>query len=230
MQHISEQSLVDLPSRIQYLRDFIEFTEKDAAVLHASRDVVAPLVPAIVDAVYVKLLSFDITAQSFVPRQTGYSGKSPASLSDLSLTHPQISFRKDFLKGYLVKLVTMDYSKPSSWEYLDKVGLMHTGQAGFSHRVTKPALRVEYIHCAILLAYVGDILLNAVIAHEDLTLDTKNAVARAANKILWIQNDLFARHYLAQKASADNITIKRTTLLAIIFCIFATSLFVARAF
>ncbi|KAH9483330.1 hypothetical protein JR316_0005436 [Psilocybe cubensis] len=202
MQHISEESLNDLPSRIKYLRDFIEFTSEDAAALHAAAPVVGPLVPAVVDAVYQKLLSFDITAKSFVPRQTGYDGVTPTDASDLSLDHPQIKFRKDFLAGYLVKLVTMDYSKQSSWEYLNKVGLMHTGQAGFAHRKSKPPLRVEYIHCSILLGYVQDIVINAVITHPDLDITTKNAVMRAVNKVIWIQNDLFARHYIAETEAA----------------------------
>lgn len=201
MKHISEESLNDLPSRIQYLRDFIEFTDNDAAALHAAAPVVGPLVPAVVDAVYQKLLSFDITANSFVPRQTGFNGDVPKEASELSLEHPQIKFRKDFLSGYLVKLVTMDYSKLESFEYLNKVGLLHTGQAGFAHRCvitvtsftktdelglyrkTKPALRVEYIHCGILLGYVQDILINAVITHPTLDIPTKNAVMRAANKV-----------------------------------------------
>ena len=138
MQHISASSLSDLPTRISYLRSFIEFSAADAATLHASRDVVAPLVPVVVDTVYTKLLSFDITARAFVPRQTGYAGEAPASLADLSHDHPQIRFRKDFLARYLVKLVSMDYDDISSWEYLDKVGLMHTGQAGFAHRSVPP--------------------------------------------------------------------------------------------
>lgn len=134
MQIISEASLEDFPSRIQYLRDFIGFTSDDEAALHAAKPVVAPLVPIVVDAVYEKLLSFSITAKAFVPRQTGYTGEAPTKLADLSQEHPQIKFRKDFLAQYLVKLVTMDYDKIQSWEYLDKVGLMHTGQVGFSHR------------------------------------------------------------------------------------------------
>lgn len=134
MQHIPVSSLNDLPSRIKYLRTFIGFTSEDAAALHASKPVVAPLVPVVVDAVYTKLLSFDITANSFVPRQTGFEGDTPADASELNHDHPQIKFRKDFLAGYLVKLVTMDYEKDSSWAYLDKVGLMHTGEAGFAHR------------------------------------------------------------------------------------------------
>ena len=134
MQIISEASLEDFPSRIQYLREFIGFTDDDVAALHAAKPVVAPLVPIVVDAVYEKLLSFSVTAKAFVPRQTGYKGATPTKITDLSQEHPQIKFRKDFLAQYLVKLVTMDYDKIQSWEYLDKVGLMHTGQAGFSHR------------------------------------------------------------------------------------------------
>jgi hypothetical protein len=138
LQHVAESSLNDLPARIHYLRNFIEFTAEDAAMLHAAKPVVAPLVPTVVDMVYTKLLSFDVTAKAFVPRQTGYEGgEVPASVEALTPDHPQIKFRKDFLKAYLVRLVTMDYDDMKSWEYLDKVGLMHTGEAGrgaFKHR------------------------------------------------------------------------------------------------
>ncbi|KAF9560033.1 hypothetical protein CPC08DRAFT_708373 [Agrocybe pediades] len=231
MQHISESSLNELPSRVKYLRDFIGFTSDDAAALHAARDVVAPLVPTIVDMVYEKLLSFDITSKSFVPRQTGYSGEAPTKLSELSLEHSQIKFRKDFLAGYLAKLVTMDYEKIETWRYLDKVGLMHTGQAGFAHRVTKPALRVEYIHCAILLGYVEDILVNTVINHPDLDLNTKSAVARAANKLLWIQNDLFARHYINETpSSSTDITLTRPAAAALAVCLFSIGILIAKRF
>lgn len=144
LKHISETSLNELPTRIQYLRDFIEFSAEDAAMLHAAAPVVAPLVPTVVDMVYTKLLSFDITAKAFVPRQTGYEGSAvPTSVEELTADHPQIKFRKDFLKAYLVKLVSMDYADIKSWEYLDKVGLMHTGEAGrgaFKHRYGWPRI------------------------------------------------------------------------------------------
>lgn len=115
MQHIDPKSLSDLASRVSYLKAFVGFTAEDAEAIHNSRPVVAGLVPSIVDTVYVKLLSFDITAKSFVPRQTGFEGEAPVSLADLSLDHPQIKFRMSFLKGYLVKLVTMDYDQASTW-------------------------------------------------------------------------------------------------------------------
>lgn len=115
MQHIDPASLSNLESRVSYAKAFMGFTAEDAQAIHASKPVVAALVPAVVDTVYKKLLSFDITAKSFVPRQTGYDGEAPTALEDLNLEHPQIKFRMSFLKGYLVKLVTMDYDQPSTW-------------------------------------------------------------------------------------------------------------------
>jgi hypothetical protein len=44
------------------------------------------------------LLSFDITAQAFVPRNSGYEGELVENVQELTLEHPQIARRKDFLK------------------------------------------------------------------------------------------------------------------------------------
>ncbi|PFH47837.1 hypothetical protein AMATHDRAFT_66682 [Amanita thiersii Skay4041] len=185
MQDIPASSLSSLPSRISYTRSFLEFSAEDAAALHAARPVLAPLVPVIVDMVYVKLFDYNITAQSFVPKQTGFTGSSPESLEDLKLDHPQILFRKDFLKGYIAKLVTLDYEDIKTWEYLDKVALMHTGVefSGFKHRAKKPGLRVEYVHCGLLLGYVEDIIISEVIKHPELSPETKLVVTRAVNKV-----------------------------------------------
>ncbi|TFK39634.1 Protoglobin-domain-containing protein [Crucibulum laeve] len=203
MRHVPEKALETLESRVEYTRAFLDFTEADAAALHAAKPLLAPLIPTVVDQVYIKLLGFSITAQSFVPRQTGYTGLAPTKVEDLNLEHPQIKFRKDFLSGYIAKLVTMDYEKPETWEYLDKVGRMHTGveDSGFKHRKNKPGLRVEYVHCAILLGFVEDIIVSTVIGHPELDTATKVAVVKAVNKILWLQNDLFARHYIKEQST-----------------------------
>jgi len=199
MQTVDPQSLRSLIPRVTYLKSFLQFTDSDGAAIHASKDVIAPLLPAILDAVYTHLLSYDITAKAFVPRQSGQdpSVPTPNSAAELSLDHPSIRYRQDFLKRYLVKLVSnTDWSDGSAiWEYLDKVGIMHTGEAGFKHREKKPGLRVEYMHMALLLGFVEDLVVNAVMA-ADLDTATKVAVTRAFNKLLWIQNDLFARHYV----------------------------------
>lgn len=98
MQHIDASSLEELSQRITYLSSFLELTEADGEVLRASKPLVAPLVPSILEAVYTKLLSYDITAQAFVPKNTDYEGETVKSVQDLTMEHPQIALRKDFLK------------------------------------------------------------------------------------------------------------------------------------
>jgi len=82
--------------------------------------------------------------------------------------------------------------------YLNNVGIMHTGLPGFKYRKNRPELRVEYIHMGALLGYVVDIVIGAVMGMDDAVVDiaTKTRVLKALNKVVWIQNDLFARHYL----------------------------------
>jgi len=48
---------------------------------------------------------------------------------------------------------------------------------------------------SVLLGYVVDILVGAVMEME-IENGVKSKVIRALNKVVWIQNDLFARHYL----------------------------------
>jgi hypothetical protein len=90
--------------------------------------------------------------------------------------------------------------------YLNNVGIMHTGRPGFKHREKRPDLRVEYIHMGALLGYVIDIVIGAVLAMEEIDLQLKGRVLRAFNKVLWIQNDLMARHYLEDKDVDGQVT------------------------
>lgn len=73
---------------------------------------------------------------------------------------------------------------------------MHTGKPGFKHREKRPDLRVEYIHIGALLGYVVDIIVGAVLEMDAIDIKMKCRVIKAFNKIVWIQNDLFARHYM----------------------------------
>jgi len=101
MQHISSDSLSPtgvLSERIAYLSSFLSLTSDDTDALLASAPLVAPLVPTILDLVYTKLLSFDITAQVFVPKNTGFEGEVVSKVEELTLESEQIKFRKDFLK------------------------------------------------------------------------------------------------------------------------------------
>lgn len=57
-------------------------------------------------------------------------------------------------------------------------------------------LNIEYIHINVCLGYVQDIITEAILSHPELSLKRKTALLRAIGKVLWIQNDLFARWYV----------------------------------
>src|SRR4029453_861759 len=104
------------------------FGAEDVSAIHASAAAVAPLVPALVDAVYDKLKSYDATWRHFVPRQHGYEGATPIRLDDLGRDPEQVKCRKQRLVRFLVALVTRPYDG-AMVKYLDMVGKIHTAKA-----------------------------------------------------------------------------------------------------
>ena len=106
-----------------------------------------------------------------------------------------------------MKLVSTSDLSPQSpfWVYLNNVGIMHTGKPGFKHREKRPDLRVEYVHMGALLGYVVDIVVGAVMEMSEIDNVMKSRVIRALNKVVWIQNDLFARHYIG-KVEVETLT------------------------
>jgi hypothetical protein len=78
----------------------------------------------------------------------------------------------------------------SFWRYLDKVGMMHVGQ-GRTH-----PLHVEYVHIGVTLGFIQDVLIEAILCHPRLKMERKVALVKALAKVIWIQNDLFAKWYV----------------------------------
>jgi hypothetical protein len=190
LQHIDEPRLErDLAYRFGYVAGFMGFGRDDIDAIHAMAPYLAPLVPALVDAVYVKLFNYDATKRHFVPRQSGYEGEVPASLETLTLEHEQIKFRKGHLAAYLKKLVTGEYDEKMVG-YLDFVGKIHTPRAGSKE------IEVPLVQMNALMGFVSDALL-ATILSLDLDDLIKHRAVRAFNKLLWLQNDLITRHYAA---------------------------------
>ncbi|KAI9183702.1 hypothetical protein H9P43_004620 [Blastocladiella emersonii ATCC 22665] len=190
MQHIDRDQLyTDSVYRAKYVASFINWSEEDQKLVHASAQYLGPMVPAVVDAVYQKLFSFDITKQTFANRMDGFKGESITDAEQLSLKSEQIAFRKDMLSKYLVKLVTSDITSPGFIKYLDWVALIHTDNAN-----KKTSINVEYVHIGALMGFVESVLIGAI---SDLPLDpeTKKKTLLAFNKLLWLQNDFFAQYY-----------------------------------
>ncbi|MCI0457985.1 MAG: protoglobin family protein [Gemmataceae bacterium] len=186
LRRIDERRLEeDLGYRFGYLTEFMGFGPQDVETIHALAPYLAPLVPALVDAVYFKLFQYDATKRHFLPRQFGYEGAVPETLD--SLDHEQIQFRKAHLAGYLKKLVTGAYDQKMVG-YLDFVGKIHTSKAGSKE------IEVPLVQMNALMGFVSDALLTTIL-DLDLDADTKARAVRAVNKLLWLQNDLIARHY-----------------------------------
>jgi len=188
MKHINEARLEsDLSYRFEYLSEFMGFSGEDVAAIHAAAAVLAPLVPALVDAVYERLHRYDATWRHFLPRQHGYEGPVPNTLADLTQDHPLIRYRKTHLACYLSALVTKPYDQKTV-AYLDRVGKMHTPLAGAAEIV------VPLVQMNALLGFVADALTNTILS---LGLERGQEVKtlRAFGKLLWLQNDLISRHY-----------------------------------
>jgi hypothetical protein len=188
LKHIDERRLeTDLGYRFGYVAEFMGFGRDDIAAIHAAAPHLAPLVPALVDAVYVKLFTYDATKRHFVPRQFGYEGAIPAGLEELTLDHEQIRFRKGHLAAYLKRLVTAPYDGKLVG-YLDFVGKMHTPKAGSEQ------LNVPFVQMNALMGFVSHALI-ATIFGLPLECEAKADMVRAFCKLLWLQNDLIVRHY-----------------------------------
>src|SRR5215211_2414470 len=188
MKRIDEARLEsDVSYRFGYLAEFMGFGAEDVAAIHGAAPHLAPLVPALVDAVYDKLHTYDATWRHFVPRQHGYAGDVPTSVEALAMDHPQIAFRKQHLGRYLANLVTKPYDG-KMLEYLDMVGKIHTPKAGSKE------LDVPLVQMNALMGFVSDALVNTVLG-LNLPRETEVKTLRAFNKLLWLQNDLIARHY-----------------------------------
>jgi len=188
MTRVDEARLeTDLGYRFGYVAGFVGFGPDDVAAVHGAAPHLAPLVPALVDAVYDKLHQQDATWRHFLPRQSGYAGDVPLTLDQLTMDHPQIAFRKQHLGRYLAALVTKPYDGKMV-EYLDMVGKIHTPKAGSKE------LDVPLVQMNALMGFVADAL-TATILGLGLPRDAEAKALRAFGKLLWIQNDLITRHY-----------------------------------
>jgi len=189
-----------LEDRIAYLTDFLNFTSHDSEVITSIAPFVNDIIPKLVDSMYSKLFEFDITKKVFMTRNHGFDGPLPEKLEDLTLDSAQIVFRKVFMKAWARRVLTADYSNGKTWAYMDKVGIMHTGVSPFKHQRTMgiAPLNVPYRDCGLTLGLVQNILQTAILQlpEETASMQTKIEAVSAINKVIWIQNDLFSRHYI----------------------------------
>ncbi|KAJ2986081.1 hypothetical protein NUW58_g5199 [Xylaria curta] len=222
MKHIDRKDLyTNLETRIQYLHSFLDFSSRmcstrplahklpdtyivigDIEALISGHKYIKALIPALVNIVYHKLLQYDITARAFQTRSTSYEGPVDETLTDNS---PIILHRKTFLRAYLNKLCS-DPSTMEFWYYLDKVGMMHVGR-GREH-----PLHIEYVHIGACLSFIQDTFTEALLSHPRLRMEKKVALIKALGKVIWIQNDLFAKwcKYIVMPPFSISVVLPKT--------------------
>lgn len=83
--------------------------------------------------------------------------------------------------------------------YLDWVAKIHTDTPE-----KKSKINVDYIHINALLGYVETTLVGGI---HSLNLDreTELKALAAFNKLLWIQNDYFAKYYMRDRSAAKEV-------------------------
>lgn len=200
LEHIDAKRLdTDLLYRFNYVCKFVGFGEEDIRLIRTKgAELLGPKVKSIVQAVYVQLFSFDVTKNYFATRMDRYKGKELVlKAEDLKLTSEQTKFRMNMLDRYLVKLVTAEYDE-NFVKYLDFVGKIHTDKAG------RRSLVIDYVHVNALLTFVEDAILTIIAEDEEMDHQTKTALSRAFNRLIWIQNDLFARWYIPTEQEKED--------------------------
>ncbi|KAF5341944.1 hypothetical protein D9611_001257 [Ephemerocybe angulata] len=197
----------DLRERVRYLLTFVNFTERDVEALNDFQPILLPMVPELVDNVYHQLFRFDVTKNMFMPRTGGHEGMMLSDLHHLALDAPQIETRKKTFSVYMRKLVTSDYDDFATWQYFDHVGIMHTGQNELKHRklMGKPPLFVDLMHLALTLAWTLDVLTPVILSYTEYPLSRRIDIMRAFQKVTWIQNDLFTRHYAVRSTEVAGL-------------------------
>ncbi|RAH81112.1 hypothetical protein BO86DRAFT_314624 [Aspergillus japonicus CBS 114.51] len=187
IRHVDRRELyTDFKKRIAYLKAFLNLVEDDIIVFNKGAKYLKTAIPDLTHRLYSKMLEFDITARALRTRNTACH----AHVEDLfTIDSPHVERRKIFWKWYLTRLCN-DPSQMEYWEYLEKVGRMHTGK-----ELLHP-LNIEYIHMNACLRYVEDALIEWVSLHPEMTVRFKFALIRALNKIMCIQNDLISKCYI----------------------------------
>ncbi|KAI8599772.1 Protoglobin-domain-containing protein [Dissophora ornata] len=211
MEHIERSKLYTDPVyRFQYVANFMDFGDDDVDAIKGAAELIKPLVPTVVDAVYRKLHTFDITWDVMAKRHEGFTpsgSKVIEKSSELSEDADQIKFRKDMLSRYFAKLLENPYDERMI-KYLEYVARIHTDTP-----TKKSKINVDLIHINALLGYVETVLIGGV-KSLNLDRDTEYKAITAFGKLLWIQNDFFIKfycrdgaEYLEDSASANTTAV-----------------------
>lgn len=182
--------------RFEYLSKFLNFTSKDIETLNRWAPIVSPQIPVIVDKVYRKLFSFDLTKNKFLVNEK----KIDNGNVDAYFQTRQMSFRRDMLSFYLKRIFNETQWNENFLQYLSHVGQIHAARSELSN-----SANIDYIHINLLLGYLQNLLIETLWTSENIDETQRSEIINALNKVFWIQNDFFMRHFLPKPEIVSNV-------------------------
>ncbi len=174
----------DPSTRMRFMMEFVGFQDADRQALLESVEVLGPVLPGLLDALYEHLLSYDDTRRIFL----GPRGEvDPA----------YIEIRKEHLTQWLLRTAGVSGDPASLAGYVQEVGRRHTGVAGEPGRVVPPRYMVG------LTAFVQSAIWNALFtALPDKPQDARR-FGQAWSKMLMVQLELFLKMMVPQWPAWD---------------------------
>ncbi|CAF0950009.1 unnamed protein product [Adineta steineri] len=197
-EHIDRTRLLtNLRYNFDYISRFLNFTKDDINTLNSLAPILFPRISYIVETVYKKLCSFDITKQYFVRRNDDFEVFSSNTESNATILSAQTDFRKDMLSIYLKHILIQSEWNDAFLQFLSHVGELH------GKNQNSQSINVDYIHVNALLGYLEHLILDIIWNIENMDIKRKRDSIRTINKFFWIQNHFFTMHY--------GISLKDTT-------------------
>jgi hypothetical protein len=185
MKRIDTDAISSRPEdRLRFLEDFVGFTNDDWAALRASTEVLVPRLPALVDAVYEHLQSFDDTRRLF------------ALGPDVDQLYLAVR-KQSFVSWVRATVAAGPETRREFANYLNVIGRRHTGLAGDPYRVVPPRYMVA------LISFLQTVFATTI--HGALPDEPEHALrlSLAWNKMLMIQLEMFLKNVAPQWPNWD---------------------------
>jgi protoglobin len=185
MKRIDTDAISSRPEdRLRFLEDFVGFTDDDWAAIRESVEVLVPHLPALLDALYEHLLSFDDTRRLF------------AVGDEVDLLY--LAVRKQHLLGWVRATVAAGPDTRREFaNYLNVIGRRHTGVAGDPRRVVPPRYMVGLVSFA-QTAFAR--VLHGALADEP---ERALRMSLAWSKMLMMQLEMFLKNIAPQWPNWD---------------------------
>lgn len=197
-EHIDRARLdTELIYRFEYISKFLNFTKDDISVLNALAPMLFSYIPAVVETIYKKLNSLDITKKYFICDDDEFDTCTSNEDTKITITSSQSFLLKDTLSIYLKRILIQTDWNETFLQYLSEIGDLN-----IDHKHSKE-MNSNYIHINALFCFMEHSMVEMILKAENLDTKKKRAGVRALNKVFWIQNSLFTMHHgIASKGNS----------------------------